>query len=224
MPDQQKSSQAAFTEPDEDEVLLDRESDWPTESDDLPRRPRQKLLTPLPLTLLAVLLIACGFIAGVLVQKGQSSSTGGGSGTAGFAARFAAARGAGTASGGSATPAAGAAPTDAAGLFASGSTVGQVAFVKGSTLYVTDTQGNTVKVKAPASATVSKTVSSSVKAIHPGETVLVTGTTSADGTVAARSIRVGVVAGGLGGTLPGAGSSPSSATSNGGEPSLFGKG
>lgn len=44
----------------------------------LPPRPRRRLLgaggSPIPLALLGVLLIACGFIAGVLVEKGQTAS------------------------------------------------------------------------------------------------------------------------------------------------------
>lgn len=105
-------------------------------------------------------------------------------------------------------------------------TVGQVAFVKGSTLYVTDTQGNTLRVKAAAGATVSKTVSSSVKAIHPGETVLVTGTANANGAIIAQSIRVGAsTAGGLGSQFS-SGASPTAPAAAGtsGEPALFGKG
>ncbi len=44
--------------------------------EELARRPRRRLLgtggNPIPLALLGVLLIACGFIGGVLVEKGQS--------------------------------------------------------------------------------------------------------------------------------------------------------
>ena len=48
-----------------------------------------------PLALLGVLLIACGFIGGVLVEKGQSTtSSSAGSGATGLASRFAALRGA----------------------------------------------------------------------------------------------------------------------------------
>ena len=37
----------------------------------LPPRPRNRLLAPLPLALIAVLIAACGFLGGVLVQKGS---------------------------------------------------------------------------------------------------------------------------------------------------------
>ena len=48
--------------------------EWLEEPAGLPRRPRRRLLTPVPLALIGVLLIACGFVAGVLIEKGQTSS------------------------------------------------------------------------------------------------------------------------------------------------------
>lgn len=234
---------------------------------ELPRRPRRRLLTPIPLALTAVLLIACGFIGGVLVEKGQSSSASS-AGASGFAARFASLRGASGGSGGgvagSSSGAAGASTGSGGGratsLFGAGSaggtgptgsasglgaTIGQVAYVSGSTLYVTDTEGNTVKVKTSDASTVSKTVKSDVKGIHPGETVIVTGSTGSSGAVQAESIRVseaGASGGGLGALFGGgrrgglsnsqggggsssggATGSGGGATSSGGEPALFGK-
>jgi hypothetical protein len=195
---------------------------------ELPRRPRRRLLSPLPLGLLGVLLIACGFIGGVLIEKGQSTSGGSGAPSS-IASRFAALRGgaarssgagksAATAAGGSAG-----APTGA-GFAGSGSaTVGSVSFVEGKTLYVTDTEGNTVKVQA-GGATITKTVSTSAHGIHPGETVIVSGTAGASGTVKAASIRVG--SGGAAGIGSFAGGSPSSASGAGssGGVQLFGGG
>jgi hypothetical protein len=224
MPDHQPPSPATVNQPSPEEA------DWLREREELPPRPRRPVLAPLPLALMAILLLAGGFIGGVLVQKGQSSTSGTGGAT--LPSRLAALRGTtsstggatGSASGQSAGPpggaAAGSRSADAA------TTVGQVAFVKGSTLYVTDTQGNTVKVKASASATVSKTVSSSVRAIHPGETVLVTGTTDANGAVTAQAIRVGTGATSGLGALFSSGASRRTAPGSGetGEPALFGKG
>jgi hypothetical protein len=219
------------------------------EPTELPRRPRTRLLgaggSPLVLTLLAVLLIACGFIAGALVEKGQSSSTSSSSSArlAGLASRFAALRAG--ASGGSSS-AAGTGSTEASsggvpgGLAraGAGATVGEVAYISGHTLYVNDTEGNTVKVIASPTSAITKTVKSSVAAIHPGETVLVTGSTAGDGAVAAQSIRVGSLGGaGLGAGLFGSGGGRAAHTggSNGGgggggnsssssEPALFGNG
>jgi hypothetical protein len=200
---------------------------WLEDDEQLPPRPRRRLLTPLPLALAAVLLIACGFIGGVLVEKGQSETSGSpSSGAAGaFASRLRSLTGA--AGGGSGSAPGGAA---ASGGFAR-PTAGTVAYISGDTLYVTGTESNTIKVQTSPGTSVTKTVKSSVKAIHPGEAVTVTGSTAADGTVTAESIRVGSLGGGLA-SLLGGGSSSSSSSGSGsggsssgssGEPALFGK-
>lgn len=213
--------QTAVHEPPTDET-----HEWPEEQlEELPVRPRRRLLTPVPLTLLGVLLIACGFIAGVLIEKGQTStgSSAGGAGAAGLASRFAALRGSsgGGSSASASGSASGAGASGAPGGSGGGATIGQVAYVAGSTLYVTDAEGNTVKVSTSAASTVTKTVKAEVKDIRPGETVLVTGAAGAHGTVSAESIHVGSTAGSGLGALFG---SPGRSTSGGGEPALFGKG
>jgi hypothetical protein len=225
---------------------------WFEEAEELPPRPRRRVLAPLPLALLAALAIACGFIAGVLVEKGQEGGSGSTAGAGGaFASRLAVLRGgtgsssAGTGSSSSSSTGSGSAATGSstgarglAGASGAGgtATVGQVAYADKGTLYVTTSEGNTVKVTAAAGASVTKTVKASIKAIHPGETVIVAGTSAANGAVAASSIRVGSVAGAIGGgsALFGgsgaAGSGASSGSSSGsgsgastGEPQLFGK-
>ena len=192
--------------------------------EELPRRPRRRLLAPLPVALVVVLAVACGFIGGVLVEKGETSSSSTPS-TGGSLA--AAARG-----GGRGRLAAGLAGGPAAGA-GGGATVGQVAFVSGSTLYVTDSEGNTLRVITSRASTVTKSVKSSVAGIHPGETVLVTGAKAANGAINAESIRTGESLGGGGlsslfGGGSGLGSSGRSGNSGGapagGEPALFGKG
>ncbi len=197
---------------------------------ELPRRPRRRLLTPIPLTLLGVLLIACGFIGGVLVEKSESSS--GGSSAGGLASRFAALRsGATTAGRGGAGASGASAFLGGGGPGGAGATIGQVAYVSGHTLYVTTAEGNTVKVKTSAASTVTKTVKADVKGIHPGETVIVTGSAAANGAVSAESIRVSEAGGGggLGAALFGGGSGSSGGGASrrdrggaGGEPALFG--
>jgi hypothetical protein len=64
-----------------------------------------------------------------------------------------------------------------------------VSNVRGRTLYVQDTQGNTIKITLPAGAGVSRTTSRSVRAIHPGDSVVVQGTQRKDGSIRASSIR-----------------------------------
>jgi hypothetical protein len=237
--------------PDQETIVQETSAEeWDEPLDELPPRPRRRLLraggNPVPLALLGVLLIACGFIAGVLVEKGQSStSSTAGSGAAGLASRFAALRGAaGTGTGTSGASAAnagsasaGAAPAGgasaAAGLFGrsgAGVTTGQVAYISGSTLYVTNAEGNTVKVTTSPASSVTKTVKADVKGIHPGETVLVTGAAGANGSIRAESIRAGGTGGGLsalfGGGGAGAGGSGGAASAGGGSsgPALFGNG
>jgi hypothetical protein len=197
--------------------------EWLGDLSELPPRPRRRLLTPAPLALIVVLLLALGFIGGVLVEKGQSASSTAATGAA-TAARlrgFAAAGGAAGIPGGDAGAGAGA----AGGAGGARPTSGTVAYVSGQTLYVT-TGESTVQVKTSAATSVTKTVKSTVKSIHPGETVTVTGSKGTNGTLTAESIRVGST-GGLGGLFAGAGgkgASGSSAGAGSGGPALFGGG
>jgi hypothetical protein len=187
----------------------------------LPPRPRRRLLSPLPLALLGVLLLACGFIAGVLIEKGQTASGTGGAPSAG-ASRFAGLRSSSRGSTGAGGAAFAGAPTGGAVGGSGSATIGAVSFVEGKTLYVTDTEGNTVKVLAGA-ATITKTVSSSAHGIHPGETVIVSGKAAASGTVTAESIRVGSSGAAGVGSLPGGSGSSTGGGSSGGL-KLFGSG
>jgi len=230
---------------------------------ELPQRPRRRLLgkggNPVAIALLGVLLCACGFIGGVLVEKGEAGSSGGSGGSSGgIAGRLASLRGgsgggrggglssllagtgaaggagAGSSSGGAggSTGGAGGATGDRGG--GPRATIGQVAYTDGDTLYVTDFEGDTIKVAASAGASVTRTVRSSVRAIHPGETVIVTGSSDSSGTVHAQSIRAseGGADAGLGAALfggggaggSGSGAVRSGSSGGGGEgPALFGK-
>jgi hypothetical protein len=210
---------------------LDEQDEWLEDPEELPPRPRRRLLgtgaNPIFLALLGVLAIACGFIGGVLVEKGQTSSSSGGGGTAALASRFAALRGgtSGTAARSGAAGAAGALFGAGAGAGAGRPTAGTVAYLAGDTLYVTNAEGNTVKVKTSAGTSVTKNVKASVSGIHPGETVTVTGAAAADGTVTAESISVGSSGGALSALFGGSSARSGSAkSSGGGEQSLFGAG
>jgi hypothetical protein len=219
---------------------------WLDEPEELPRRPRRRLLAPIPIALLIVLLTACGFIGGVLVEKGQGSSSSSGTGASALASRFAALRGrsaVGAKSGasGSSASAAGSLFSGSGGSSAAagagvgaGATTGQVAYIQGSTLYVTTAEGNTVKVDTSPASTVTKTVKANVHSIRPGETVLVTGAAGSSGTVSAESIRVGAGGGGglaglfgrsgVGSSTGGDSGGGGGGGGGGGEPALFGKG
>lgn len=216
-----------------DHEPVEEQDEWLDEDSELPRRPRRRLLTPIPLALLAVLLIACGFIGGVLVEKGQTSpaSGAGAGGGGGLASRLAALRGGAPAAGasGSGSSASGFGSKGAAGAFpgaggaGGGLTTGEVSYVRGNTLYVIDSQGNTVKVNAAAGAKVTKTVSTKASGIHPGETVVVLGSKAKNGSVSATSISVSSAASGSSSGAGGS-SSGSGASSGGGAAALFGPG
>jgi len=135
-------------------------------NEELPRRPRRKLVTPLTATLAAVLIAALGFIGGVQVQKSSADAPSGGGG-------FARGGGAG-----------GFSPTGGS----SDATVGTVANVDGKTLYVTDSSGATIRVKTSTNSKIARTAVAKVGAVHPGDTVIVQGTKASSGTVKATSV------------------------------------
>jgi hypothetical protein len=166
-------------------------------------RPRRRLLSP-PTVILAIVLVAVvGFIVGVKVEKGQLSSSATGRTGAATAATGAARRGgtAGRAGAGAATGATGlsaAAGGFAAGGFGGGGaassaagpvTTGTVSSTSGTTLYVQDSGGNTVPVNTTQSTQVTRTVDATPSDIHPGETVVVQGTTGPGGAINAVTIR-----------------------------------
>jgi hypothetical protein len=218
-------------EPGVDYEPAEEEAGWLEDESELPRRPRRRLLAPVPLALLAVLLIACGFIGGVLVQKGQGGTASSGGGASGFPAGLAALKGAlpGAGAAGGKSSAASSAAKRGAGAFpglggaGGGVTTGEVAYVRGNTLYVTDRQGNTVKVSAAAGSKVTKTVSTKASSIHPGATVVVLGSKAKNGSISASSISVSSAASGGAGSAGGL-SSSSAGAGSGSTPTLFGPG
>jgi hypothetical protein len=213
------------------EPAEEQDDEWLDEPEELPRRPRRRLLAPVPLALLAALLIACGFIGGVLVEKGQGGTTSAsGAASSGLASRFAALKGAapGAGAGAGASSAAGSGSKGGAGAFpglggsgSGGVTTGEVAYVRGNTLYVTDSQGNTVKVNASAGSKVTKTVSTKAQSIHPGSTVVVLGSKASNGSISATSITVSSAAST---SATGSGASSSSTGASASPTTLFGPG
>jgi hypothetical protein len=199
-------------------------TDWAQETDFLPPRPRGRLLRPLTVGLFVLLAVSGGFLAGVLVEKGQVPSSGGGGAGAG---RFAALRAALGGSGGAGAAGGGAALFGGGGGGGSGAVVGQVSTVDGHKLYVTDTSGNTIQVNTSSSSKITKSVAVGVESIHPGDTVVVQGVTGGDGVVTASTVRDSGVGGSLfggaaGGAGAGSGSTSSTGGGGGGVNSLFG--
>ncbi|MGZ4242676.1 MAG: hypothetical protein ACXVSE_00140 [Solirubrobacteraceae bacterium] len=184
------------------------EEDWsgyePEAEAPAPRRVRRQFLNRRTAALAALVTCALGFYAGIRVEKSQLASSGAtasiGSGAAsgaraaaragGFAGLSGRGGGGGAAgSGGAASAGAGAGPPGAfGGAGGANASFGTVSSVSGKTLYLTDTSGNTVKVKLTSSTKITKNQSVSRKAIHPGDTVIVTGAHSSGATTTAASV------------------------------------
>lgn len=176
------------------------------EAERLPRRRRRQFFNRRTAALGALITCAIGFYAGVRVEKGQlSNSSGsrlsaltggstaarGGSARAGLAALFGSGRGSGStgtaaAAGGGAGAAGALGAAGAAG--GANASFGTVASVDGKMIYVTEASGNTVKVKLSSATKLSKTQSVKRSAIHPGDTVIVSGVPGSSGALTAASV------------------------------------
>ncbi|WUH92092.1 hypothetical protein OG900_19580 [Streptomyces sp. NBC_00433] len=191
-------------------------------SAELAAPPRRKLPW-LTLLLSAGVVAAAAFAGGALVEKHHLNDTasagnpfagltgGRGAAAAGAgASRFGGGTTAGTGTGrfgGGAT--AGTGTTAGAGGGAAGLTFGTVKLVDGSTIYVTDAQGDIVKVTTGASTKVTESKDGKVTDLKPGQTVTVRGSKGASGDVAATTVTEGATQptgfGGFGGFGGGAG-------------------
>jgi hypothetical protein len=196
----------------------------------LPGRPRRRFWGRGTAALLALLVGAIGFYAGVRVEKGQISSstasTGSGRGFAGLSGAGAAgavgggARGAAGAAGAGGS-AAGFRALAAGGAGGAGASFGTVSSVAGKTVYVTDTSGNTVKVNLSSATKITKSLGVSKSAVRPGDTVIIQGLKSSNGTVDATSLNdSGARSAGSGSGASSGGSGSASSAVN----SLFGGG
>ena len=167
---------------------------WQEPEDDaggqLPVRPRRRFLTRGSALLLALVAGAIGFYIGIRVEKGQvsSSSTGSG-GLASLASRFAAAREASSStSGKSGAASTGGLSGFSGGGLPGGGISGTVANVNGRTIYLTETGGNTVKVKLSSATKLTKSESVGRSKINPGDRIVVSGVTGSGSTVSATSL------------------------------------
>jgi hypothetical protein len=163
-------------------------SEWPDAAAEVPVGKKARRLTPFTGGLLALAIAAVGFVGGVLVEKGHTGSSAAGGLPTGL-----------TAGGGPAGL------LSAQGGAGAGTTFGTVANVSGRTLYVTDAQGNTVKVLTTKGSTVTRSADSKLSDVHPGDSVVIQGQTRKSGTVKAQSIRASQAGSGAGAAL-GAGS------------------
>jgi len=173
-------------------------------AEELAARPPRARLPRATLALGAGVLVAAGFIGGVLVQKhvGGSSPAAGRAGA--FASAFAGARGGGGGAGrggfgggAGATTGTGGAGGFGGGGFGGGSGAGgnsvsgSVTVVSGDTLYITAADGTVYTVKTSGSTSVSISSSGSLSQLKPGQQVTVSGTQGTGGTVNATKITAG---------------------------------
>ncbi|MFF4339404.1 hypothetical protein ACFY00_05615 [Kitasatospora sp. NPDC001540] len=194
----------------DDQELLATAPDARDITAELAAPPRRKLPWP-TLALAGCVIAVLSFAGGVWYQKDDGSGTGtragasndrlpgaagrggygGGSGRGGYGG------GAGQATGGSGQfPGGGA---------AGGFTRGTVKSVEGNTVYLTDANGNTVKVTTQDSTKVTTTKEGKVGDLQPGQTVTVLGSKGADGSYSATQLTEGNAAGGFGGRGAGGG-------------------
>jgi hypothetical protein len=194
-----------------DTMTLDQREADPRDDEPLPRRPRRQFLNRRSAALAALVTCAVGFYAGVRVEKGQlsSSSTG---------LRLPASAGAGaTRASGSGTRAAGGGvrtggfPGFNGGAPGGSASVGTVSSVNGKTLVLTETSGNTVRVRLTSSTKISKSQSVSRKAVRPGDAIVVQGAANEQGTTVAASLTDTGASGASGSSAGGSGSGGSRA-------------
>jgi hypothetical protein len=203
-------STSTKTEPVLDEPLIEG-GEWPDAAAEVQIGKRPSRLTPVTGGLLALAIAAVGFAGGVLIEKGQTGSSAGGALPGGLSSL-------------------GGGPAGlAAAQSGGGTTFGTVANVTGRTLYVTDAQGNTIKVLTTKGSTVTRSASSKVGDIHPGDSVVIQGQQRRSGTVKAQSIRASAAGSGGGAPIGGApqtsasGGSSQSSGGAGAVDQLFGK-
>jgi hypothetical protein len=176
----------------------------------LARRPKVRLPS-LTMTLVVAAVLGLGFMGGALVGKHYASTSSPSATGFGAFTRF----GAGGAAGaGGASSSASAAPggssgfSGRSGLFggSGGATFGTVKLVDGNIVYVQTETGSIVQVITSGATKVTASTSVPLKDLAPGQTVIVEGTTKANGSVAATSISQSSLGGGGGGASPVGGS------------------
>ena len=154
----------------------------------LSKRPRAKI--PSLTLLLVVLLVAgLGFFGGELVGK-HNAGTGGGLSAAALRGAFAGRTGAGTRTGTGTGAGAGASGFAGGGFGAAAgnATIGSVELVQGSILYVETTAGAVVRISTTPSTKITVSSTGTLKSLQHGDEVIVSGTKSSSGVVAATSI------------------------------------
>jgi hypothetical protein len=207
------------------------QEDWDGYPDDdvdeqpLPGRPRRQYFNRRSAALVALVVGAIGFYAGVRVEKSQvsSSSTSAQASALSASARTAAA-GLGSRTGAAALSGAGGFRAGAASGFGAGgnASFGTVSSISGNALYVTESSGNTLKVKLSRATKITKSVTVGKSAVRPGDTVVIRGLNSS-GAISATSVSDSG-AGSASSSSGGSGGAGGSGSSGSAVNSLFGSG
>jgi hypothetical protein len=173
------TAETAITEHRGAPVVDEFGEDLGDEPEPLPISARRRRLSVVTAVLALAAMGAAGFYAGVVVQKHQKSPTS----TAAAAQAFASRVGRAGAGGGF------------AGAGGASRVAGTVKLIDGSNIYVTDAQGNTVKVATGSGAQFSKTVAGALADVKIGDRISVSGPQGADGTYQAQQVISGGAAG-----------------------------
>jgi hypothetical protein len=170
----------------------------------LARPPRRKL-PGVTAFLTAAVLIAGGFLGGVITQKHEGPSSSAGGSTAALAAAFRNRGATGTGTGAAGTTAAPGGTGAAAGAgggggagtgTGTGTTIGTVKLVDGNKIYLTATDGSTIVVTTGTGTTIKVQKNGVPSDLAPGTTIVVQGAAGADGVVKATTVTEGGTGGG----------------------------
>jgi hypothetical protein len=141
---------------------------------------RRRAITPITRGLLAIVIVGGAFLGGILVQKSQTKASAASTLPAGLPASIAARFG-----GGTSTTVAGAGSGATGGAT---STFGTIKLVDGKNIYVSDAQGNVVRVATNGSTKITVNQDATVAKLKPSNSVIVQGTRGSNGTITATSI------------------------------------
>ena len=164
---------------------------------EMPTRASRRIVTAWTVVFAALVVAGAGFVAGIQMEKHNAPAAaaipGGFRGLgAGQFPGAATGQFPGAASGqvpGSATNGTGSgtnAPSN--GSTGATGTTGTVKLIDGANVYITTSDGTTVKVTTSPTSKVTQSVDSSLNELRAGDTVVVHGATGADGTIAATTI------------------------------------
>jgi hypothetical protein len=146
--------------------------------EEMPTRASRRIVTAWTIVFAALVVAGAGFVAGIQIEK-RNAPAAAASGLPPGLRSFA--NGGGSAGG--QLPAA-----TTQGDAGNAGTTGKVKLVDGANVYITTSDGSTVKVSTSSSSKVTKSVDAALNDLKAGDTIVVQGTTDADGTIAASSI------------------------------------